>query len=257
MKRVAILQSAYIPWKGYFDILHSVDEFILYDDAQYTVRDWRNRNRVKTPQGLRWLTIPVRHLGRSQRIRDTRSTDPRWRRRHWECLRRSYARAPYFHQYRSVFEPLYLGSEEESLSRINAAFLAAVAGILGIRTLVRWSWDYEVRGERTERLLHLCQQAGADEYLSGPAAKSYLDEARFAAAGIRVRWMSYAGYPEYRQLHPPFEHCVSILDLLFCEGPNSPSYMLSFGKHDTARQAFPPEAPSVRRAGMTDPEGRP
>lgn len=238
-KRVAILQSSYIPWKGYFDIINSVDEFILYDDVQYTARDWRNRNRVKTAQGLLWLTIPVRQASRHQRLRETQVTDPRWRRRHWLTWQTNYARAPRFREYREWLEALYLGSDETRLSEINASFIRAICTVLGIRTRLSWSSDYRLTEGRTERLVDLCRQAGATVYLSGPAAQAYVRPELFAEAGIALCWMRYDGYPEYPQLHGPFEHRVSILDLLLNTGAEAPAYMLSFSRPATVGGAPP------------------
>ncbi len=135
-KRVAIVQSNYIPWKGYFDLVNLVDEFILFDDARYTRRDWRNRNRIKTPQGLAWLTIPVCVKGRyfSQTIRETVISDPQWKDRHWRTILDCYSRAPYFNEYQGLFEELYLGASEKYLSLINYRFISAICRLLGIRT---------------------------------------------------------------------------------------------------------------------------
>ncbi len=231
-KTVAIIQSNYIPWKGYFDIINMSDEFILFDEAQYTRRDWRNRNKIKTPNGVMWLTIPVKVKGLyHQLIRETEVMDKRWGREHWKTLCHVYGRAPYFDQYRAFFEELYLTvSEEETfLSQINYRFLKAICGLLGICTPLTWSHDYELLDGKTERVLGLCLQVGATVYLSGPSARAYLDEAQFTAVNMRVEYMDYSGYPEYHQLYPPFEHAVSILDLIFNEGPDAPRFMKSFG----------------------------
>ncbi len=227
-KTVAIVQSSYVPWKGYFDLIGRVDEFILYDDRQYTRRDWRNRNRVKTPQGVAWLTIPVEGKGKySQAICETRISDPGWARRHWKTLVHNYSAAPCFADYRDLVEDLYLGCREDLLSLVNRRFLEALSAALGIQASLTWSMDYEAEGEKTERLVGLCRQADAAEYLSGPTARAYLDERQFAEAGIKLTYMDYSAYPEYPQPHPPFEHAVSILDLLFCTGADAPSYMKS------------------------------
>lgn len=228
-KRVVIIQSNYIPWKGYFDLLNVADEVVLYDDAQYTIRDWRNRNRIKTVQGPVWLTIPVRRAGRfGQRIRDARIERAQWRAKHWRSLQHSYTRAPFFKEYRHVFEDLYLGSADDSLSSVNYSFICAICSILGIQSRVTWSWAYELVDGKTERLVGICEQLGATEYVSGPAARAYLDESLFHKAGIAVRWTDYHGYPEYDQLYPPFEHGVSVLDLLFTLGPRATTAMKSF-----------------------------
>jgi hypothetical protein len=226
-KRVAIVQSNYIPWKGYFDLIRQVDEFILYDDAQYTRRDWRNRNKIKTPSGIHWLTIPVQVKGKYfQKIKDTLVADADWGRVHWRTLCQSYAKAPCFQQYAEMFEALYLGSSKQSLSEINRDWISLICGILGIGAKISWSMDYEIHtDDRTGKLIELCQRAGAQAYLSGPAAQSYMDEAAFRQAGIQVDFIDYSGYPEYPQLYPPFDHFVSIVDLLFMEGDRATNFM--------------------------------
>lgn len=230
---MAIVQSSYIPWKGYFDLINLADEFILFDDVQYTRRDWRNRNTIKTPQGLQWLTIPVEVKGRfHQLIRETRVSDPGWGGRHWRSLVHNYGRAAFFHEYAGRLEELFLGATDPFLSAINHRFMAALCEILGIGTRISRSSDYEMIEGKTERLVHLCVQACATDYLSGPSARAYIDEALFARAGIRVRYIDYAGYPEYRQLHGPFEHHVSALDLILNEGPGAPTFMKSFTERE-------------------------
>jgi WbqC-like protein family len=229
-KTVAIVQSNYIPWKGYFDLMARVDEFILYDDVQYTRRDWRNRNRLKSPEGVRWLTIPVQVKGRYlQRIDETFVSDPRWGERHWATLKGWYGKAPFFERYRETLESLYRDTRAHELSAINRRFLEVLRDLLDIATPLSSSNEYPGEGHRTERLLSICRAAGADRYVSGPAAREYLEEERLRAAGIEVQWMSYEGYPEYPQLHPPFEHAVSILDLLLNVGEETSRYMLGAG----------------------------
>lgn len=228
-KTIAIIQSNYIPWKGYFDIIHSVDEFVLYDDAQFTHRDWRNRNRIKTKDGLKWLTIPVEVKGKTfQKIRDTRIRDKRWAIQHWKSLTHNYSKAEFFKDYRELFEELYLTCDEEFLSPVNFRFIDAINRILGIETRISRSSDFKLPEGKNERLISICQQAGADKFLSGPAARAYLQPSLFQREGVEVEWIDYSGYPEYRQLFPPFEHGVTILDLLFNEGPNAKTFMKSF-----------------------------
>jgi len=226
-KSVAIVQSCYIPWKGYFDLVRSVDEFILYDDRQFTRRDWRNRNRIKTPDGVRWLTVPVEVKGRyHQRIDETIVADPSWADRHWRTIAQAYSKAPCFADYAGGFEELYRQVAGESrLSLINRRLIEGVCEVLGITTSLSWSTDYAAEGERTDRLVSLCVAAGADRYLSGPRARAYMEEEAFARAGIELVYADYDGYPAYEQLHPPFEHGVTILDLLFHVGAEAPRYM--------------------------------
>jgi hypothetical protein len=226
-KKVAILQSCYIPWKGFFDLVRRVDEFILYDDAQYTKRDWRNRNRIKTPNGPLWLTIPVETKGKYlDAIKDMRVSDRHWNERHWRSIQASYSRAPYFDRCKPALEELFRGCTSESLSEINFRFISHFCTTLSIPTAITWSMDYKMVDRRTERLVGLCQQAGATEYLTGPAARAYIDASLFAAAGITLTYMDYNGYPEYEQLYPPFDHHVSIIDLLVHVGPDAVAHML-------------------------------
>jgi hypothetical protein len=228
-KRVAIVQSNYIPWRGYFDLINSVDEFILYDDMQYTIRDWRNRNIIKTANGPLWLTIPVEVKGKYfQKIKEVTVSDPQWARKHWASIVHNYSKAAYFSDSKELFAALYAATDERFLSKINHRFISAISQLLGIKTTISWSMDYEIQGDKTEKLVNLCKQAGATHYLSGPAAKSYLLEEPFIQEGISVSYMDYSGYPDYNQLYPPFEPGVSILDLIFNEGPEATRYMKTF-----------------------------
>ena len=235
-KRVAIVQSNYIPWKGYFDLIASVDEFILYDDVQYTRRDWRNRNLLKTASGLQWLTIPVEVKGKyHQKIRDVVVSDAGWSSTHWRTITHHYSRAPHFRGMKERVERWYAEvAPLTSLSAINEHLLRAVCGALDIGTAITKSSDYALSEGRTERLLELCRQAGAGTYLSGPSARGYLDEALFRDAGMTVEWMDYGSYREYPQLHPPFEHGVTVLDLLFNTGADARSYLKTPARRSAA-----------------------
>lgn len=225
-KRIAIIQSSYIPWKGYFDIIRSVDEFVLLDDAQFTRRDWRNRNLIKTPAGVRWLTIPVKTKGQFEGPIDSIYIAAPWAAKHWEALRHAYARAPHFARLAPRVEALYEAlARETMLSKVNAHALHEICAILGIITPIRWSREFPVQGTQTNRLLSICVAAGATEYLTGPSARSYMELEKFSAAGIAVRFADYSGYPEYAQMHGIFTHSVSILDLLFSLGDDALSAM--------------------------------
>lgn len=235
MKSVAIVQSCYIPWKGYFDLVNAVDEFIIFDDRQFTRRDWRSRNVVKTPRGPIWLSLPTQTKGRyHQRIDETLVDGTAWREKHWRTLVHNYARAPHFADYAQRLERLYLESDELKLSSINRAFIETICEAIGISTPLRPSTDYEAAGDRSERLVSLVLAAGATRYLSGPSARAYLDEELFARNGLEVAYFDYAGYAEYPQLHPPFVHAVSALDLLFSVGAEARRYMKTFSEDAVA-----------------------
>lgn len=224
-KKIAILQPNYIPWKGYFDLISQVDLFVVYDTVQYTKNDWRNRNQIKTAQGLRWLSIPVRRKGLQQRICDSFVSDMYWPVKHWKTLEQSYSKAPGFKAYGEVFEALYQGLEEESLLDINMRFIRLICELLDIQTPIVLASAYVQSCDRVERLVDLCQQLGATEYISGPSAKSYIESSPFEEAGIQLSWMDYSGYPTYPQLYGDFVHKVSVLDLLFSMGKDARAYV--------------------------------
>jgi len=170
------------------------------------------------------------HFG--QAIQDTLISDPGWASKHWKTLCQSYTHAAHFEDCRGWIEALYQEAALETrLSAVNFRFISEVCRVLGITTPLTWSRDYRLVEGQTERLVDLCKQAGATEYLSGPAARAYLEESLFAQEGIAVSYVDYSGYPEYRQLSPPFQHGVSILDLLLNEGPAAMRYMKRFLAH--------------------------
>ncbi len=225
--KVAILQSNYIPWKGYFDLISSVDHFVLYDDVQYTRRDWRNRNKIKTAHGVQWLTLPVQVKGQYlHKISDIQVADTQWCREHWLSLKHSYSRAPQFDLMKDFVAGLYdRAGGMQKLSDVNYLFISEICKLLGINTQLHWSSEFTLLDGKSERLLSVCQQLGATEYVSGPAAKDYLDVAMFEQAGVSVSWSDYSGYSEYSQLYPPFDHFVSIIDLLFNTGMGATEHM--------------------------------
>lgn len=231
-KKVAILQSNYIPWRGYFDIINMVDEFVFYDDLQYTSRNWRNRNSIKTSHGLKWLTIPC-GVSRSRLICEVELKDEHWQYKHWQSIFLNYKKATYFNIYSSFFEDFYLNNTWTNLTELNHYLIKAIAkDILGIQTKFIDSRQFDCKFRKEERVFEILDKTKATHYLSGPAAKEYLHEEKFRNRGIELEWMDYSNYPEYSQLYPPFEHRVSIIDLIFNEGPNAKRFMKSFGYED-------------------------
>lgn len=224
--RVAILQSCYIPWKGYFDIIESVDKFVIYDDVQYRKQHWHNRNIIKTPNGPIWLTVPVKlPFGLSTKINEV-EIGAEFTFKHWRSIENSYCKAPFFKKYSCKIEDLYIRAAGfQCLSDLNRFFLEELCAIMGIEFEFINSKDMRVDGDRTERLVNICEALGAGTYVSGPAAKVYLDENLFKMTGIRVEWMDYGGYPEYTQLHGPFDHRVSVIDLIFNTGEKARAQM--------------------------------
>lgn len=226
---VSILQSNYIPWKGYFDIIAKSDVFVIYDDVQYTRRDWRNRNLIKTSNGVKWLTIPVMQDDYHQLICDTKILEGNWVKKHTNTLQMNYNKSPFFKKYKELFFEIY-HTHTSSLSEINRKFIEDICDVLGIKTKIVDSRSLNLKGDKQERLVQACKLLNADTYLSGPAAKSYIRPNFFHENNLNLEWMDYSNYKEYNQLYPPFEHGVSILDLIFNEGDNAKYYLKSFSK---------------------------
>jgi hypothetical protein len=234
-RRVAIIQSSYIPWKGYFDIIHDVDEFIFLDDVQYTVRDWRTRNRIKTAHGSIWLTVPA-GSSRNRLLCDVAIENNGWQKKHWKAICHNYSRAPYFRDYEQFFEELYLSRDWSNLSEMNQYMIRRIASqLLGIKTAFTDSRSYAAQGAKLDRILDLIRLSGGTSYLSGPTAAGYLDATKFEALGIPLRLKDYSDYPDYPQLYPPFEHGVSVLDLIFNVGPQAPDFI--WGHRDRQKRS--------------------
>lgn len=223
-----ILQPSYIPWRGYFDQIRKADVFVFYDDVQYDKHGWRNRNRIKNRKGGQWLTIPVHSQGvvaDGVPINEVRiAWEQPWAERHGRALRENYAKAPYFQEYAGWLEEVFQ-RRPELLADFTIPLTMEIAAKLGIcQTRFLRSSELRAEGQKTDRLIQILTQLGADHYLSGPSAQSYIEEEKFQAAGIKLEYMEY-NYPQYPQLYPPFDPYVSVLDLLFMTGPEAPRYL--------------------------------
>ena len=214
--KTVVLQSNYIPWKGYFDLINDADVFIYYDEVQYTKNDWRNRNRIYTKNGLQWLTIPIAADAVKQKISEVEIKDLNWQQLHYKTLTMGYGKAPFFYQLKPLLEEIYIDQQWKKLSILNRFLIEKISQLLGINTIFKDSKDFNLEGDRVERLINLLKQSGATTYISGPAAKDYLDgyENLFAENNIRLQYKDYSGYPQYQQMSQPFENYVSIVDLL-------------------------------------------
>ncbi len=224
--KIAISQSNYIPWKGYFDNIAQVDIFVLYDDMQYTKRDWRNRNKIKTAQGLKWLSIPVQVKGKFyQKINETLISDPDWNKKHLDSLLQNYRTAKCFKEVEPFIRTLYTSCTGKTISEVNTHFLKTICTFLDIDTTFIHSSDFELAEEKTQRLVDLCKDLDGTEYYTGPAAKNYMDEDAFLKEDIQVKYYDYSDYKTYDQIFDGFEHQVTILDLIFSEGKNAKSFL--------------------------------
>jgi hypothetical protein len=226
MMRVGIIQPNFLPWRGYFDFIRSVDLFIFLDDVQYTRRDWRSRNRIKTPQGTQWLSVPVHDDGRRTLVREARIDHGRdWRHKHLGSWQANYGDAPHYATIKPLLHEIY-AHEDERLVDLTMRTTRLLCGALGITTPLRAASDFAVPGAATDKLIGLLLACGATHYLSGPSAEDYLDKTRFAHCGITLQYKTY-DYPPYPQLWGDFEGSVSVLDLLANCGPSAPKYLHS------------------------------
>lgn len=231
--RVGIIQSNYIPWRGYFDFIASVDLFIFHDDIQYTKGDWRNRNRIKTPRGLQWLSVPVHYERTAQLIEETRLDEGSgWRKDHVNRFDANYRGAAYWRDASSLLR-VVLEDSDQTISDLNVRLIKTICAYLGLRTELRMSSEIGAVGVKTQRLIDMLTRVGANAYLSGPAARAYIDEDQFRAAGIRLEYKSYV-YEEYPQLWGPFEGAVTVLDLIANCGRHATRYLRSRTPNEVA-----------------------
>jgi hypothetical protein len=223
-----ILQPSYIPWRGFFHQIQKADVFVFYDDVQFDKRGWRNRNRIKTPQGSKWLTIPVHSRGHQVEHTPIHEIeicqDEDWSQKHWQTIQQNYRKAPHFERYRQLLEGFY-GRRDARLADFTIDLTIQLAAELGLhKTQFIRSSTLGLTGAKTDRLLAALAKIKATHYISGPSARDYIEADKFAGAGITVEYMTY-DYPEYPQLYPPFDPQVSVLDLLFMTGPEAPRYI--------------------------------
>ncbi len=225
MRRIGIIQPNYIPWRGFFDFVNEVDVFVFLDDVQYTVRDWRNRNRIKTQQGdTIWLTVPTIG-GRNQLIKDVRidGSQP-WIRKHLAAIKLSYGKTRNFEEYFELLTEVY-AQGFTSLSELDIALTRMLSHCLGIETEFVVASTVQSAGEQDDKLLQIVKHLKGEVYLSGPAAKAYISDKLWKAAGVELVYKDYSGYPEYPQISEPFDAAVSVLDLLFMVGKEAPDYI--------------------------------
>lgn len=238
--KIAVIQSAYIPWIGFFDLIGRCDEYVIFDSAQYARRHWHNRNKIKTANGSEWLTIPVRTKGEFNQSIESVLVEKSWAEKHWRSISLAYSKAPHFQELAPLFRDMYSRAAGEThLTKINEMFLINISQLLGLATKITRDDRYPRHGQKTERLLGIVRSIGATSYLSGPSAKTYLEEPRFLSEGIAVDWMDYAGYPIYAQMHEPFEEGVSILDPIFNIGLERTSATLALRRATPEPIYFP------------------
>lgn len=224
--RVGAIQSSFIPWRGYFDFIASVDAFVFLDDVQYTARDWRNRNKIKTPRGVEWLTVPVVHGGRDLLVNEAKIDYSRnWIKKLLGTWTANYGRAEFYEIAFRLLNTIET-ARYETLSSMNIELTRRICEYLGIGTPLMCSSELALVGTKTDRLIDLLKKLHATTYLSGPSADAYLDKDAFRKNGIRLEYKSY-DYAPYPQLWGPFESAVTVLDLIANCGPEAKNHIRS------------------------------
>jgi len=227
--KAVVLQPTYLPWMGYFGMIDIADVFVFYDDTQFVKQSWQQRNRIKTSSGPLWLTVPVvRSFG--QKINEVKvNNNTKWSERHWKSIKYDYSKAPFLNDYIQVFEEIY-SKEWTYLIDLNITIIKEITRILGLKTEFVFSSELKAEGTKTDRLINIITEIGADEYVSGPAAKSYMDVERFAREGISLYWYEFE-HPVYPQLYGDFIAYLSVIDLLFNVGEESLELIRKGGEH--------------------------
>lgn len=227
MKKIAILQSNYIPWKGVFDMMNKVDTFVFFEDVDFTKRDWRIRNKIKTPEGEIWLTIPVKKASRGTKIYEIQiSQEENWQEKHYKTITQYYKKAKYFEEYKWLLDKIYLEKKWENLSEFNIFSNILIAKELGIKTEFINSKDLKTSGTKDDKLIEICEKLEGNYYLSGPAAKDYINNEKFKNKNINLAYIKYE-YPEYKQLYGEFNHYLSVFDVLFNCGKDVQDYIFT------------------------------
>ena len=229
--KVAILQPGYLPWVGFFEQMYRVDVFVLYNDVQYTKQDWRNRNRIKTPNGVAYLTVPVGKIPTRTLIKEVRlPADDAWKKRHIRQIRESYLKAPHFGDYFDGIRHCIEG-DYGYLQDLDVALIRVLCRFLGIRNtkiLFSSELDYVRTDDKSLNLLNICLTLGAGLLYDGNSAQRFLDERLFGEHDVRVIFQDYS-HPLYPQLFGTFVPFLSVIDLLFNAGPRSLNYLLGNG----------------------------
>lgn len=232
MRIVTCHQPTYLPWGGLLHKVSVADVFVVMDTVTFSRHGWQNRNRIKGSEGPFWLTVPLAHAqSPSRRLCDIMidagpdAGDPQWQRRHWEGLRRSYGRAPYWRRYADFFEELYFGRKWERLLDLDLAVVERILGLLGIETEFVLASALGTEGRKSSLVLDHCRRTDATVYVSGINGHDYLNEGEFLAAGVSIFYQRYRSTP-YEQRFGGFIPNLAVVDVLFNAGPESAAILL-------------------------------
>lgn len=220
-------QPVYLPWLGLFHKIALADKFVFFDQVQYVPKDWISRNQIKTQNGPVMLTVPVLRKGYlNKKIAEIEvNNDVPWARKHWKTVLLNYGKSQYFKQYADFFEDIY-NRKWDLLADLNLYMLKWFLQTLGINVPVERAGENNFEGSKSALVLDMCLKLGAEIYIFGVLGRDYTDVNTFLKAGVQPIFQSYR-HPVYRQLHGDFLPCMSIIDLLFNEGPNALDILMS------------------------------
>jgi hypothetical protein len=220
-KAIGILQPSFLPWLGFFEQLYRSDVFVLYDDVQFEKGSWRNRNRIKTSNGIQWLTVPVLQKGLGpQLIKDVQiNPGVPWQKKQTRTITQNYLKAPFFEKYAdNLFDRL--NRPWERLVELNVELIAWIATELGISTKIVLASELDVLGSGTQRLIDVIKAFNGTCFYEGSAGRNYIDDGLFEKNEISIIYQDY-DHPTYPQLYGDFVSYLSIIDLMFNCGEDS------------------------------------
>jgi len=221
------MQPGYLPWLGFFELIYNCDIFVLLDDVQYTKKDWRSRNRIRTKDGWMWLTVPVSTKNKQLQLINEARINPcsEWRKKHLKAIEINYHRAKYFRKYFPYFEKLY-ADDWEYLVDLDVEIINWLMGVLNIKTPIIKSSSLNTQGKKEDKIINICRKLGAVELYDSKAAQNILDLSKFSKEGIMIKFQDYQ-HPIYNQIYKPFIPYMSVIDLLFQWGPESLNILLN------------------------------
>lgn len=214
MTKCAIMQPAYLPWSGYFNLISQVDIFIFLDDVQFEKGGWQNRNRILLKGQPHFLTVPIRHTSLQQRINEVEIDDTRnWRRKHYFTIKQAYSKSQYFSDIELIL-PIILDNNLKRLVDLNTKIICKIANCLSLNPKFLFSSDLHILGKRTERLVKICDHLQCDEYISPVGAKDYLmEDGHFEFSKTRLTFQSFIPKPYPQGGTTNFVSHLSIIDV--------------------------------------------
>ena len=219
---ISILQPSYLPWIGVFDLMLRSDCFVYHDNLVFD-KSWRNRNRIRTENGVTWLTVPVQGKALSStHLTDVKIHNSRnWARRQWNLIQENYRSAPYFGDYGPELEEILCGSIWKKLLPLNYVTTEWILKCLDLKPRIFFSSSVDLGNtQKNERIVRICKRLGADAWLANSVCRGYVEPDIYEREGIRVIYQDYI-HPEYPQVFSPFISHLSVIDLLFNCGPES------------------------------------